>query len=226
MDRATVAACVAVACWVMGCSSSDTRPLFVGSKNFTEQLIVSEVIAQHVEHRLRRPVIRRSHLAGTLLAHQALVSRQIDLYPEYSGTALTTILKATQDIPPEHVVEHIRAAYHLDHHVEWLPPLGVNNSFAMVIRGADARAQRLATLSDAAREGASWRLGVGYEFERRVDGLSALDRAYHLRWNARPKTMDLGLLYRALEQGHVDMIAANSTDAVLSTTDVVVLDDN
>jgi glycine betaine/choline ABC-type transport system substrate-binding protein len=209
-----------------GCARTGGKTIRVGSKNFTEQVILGEIIAQHVEGRLHIPVQRSLNLGGTLLAHQALRSGEIDLYPEYTGTALAAILKQSAGGAPAEVLGRVRAAYLRDFQIEWLDPFGINNSFAMVIRGADARTRHLETLSEAARVSEPWALGVGYEFEQRADGLPSLDKTYGFRWNGRPRTMDLGLLYKALEQEQVTMIAANSTDGVLSKLDLKILQDD
>ena len=209
-----------------GCSGSpSSRPVVVGSKNFTEQVVLGEVVAQHLERRLGRKVERRLNLGGTLLAHQALLSGGIDLYPEYTGTALAAILKQSTGNDPAAVLAQVRSAY-TRLGADWLDPLGIDNSFAMVVTGSQARAQHLETLTDAARREEPWALGVGYEFQTRADGMAALDRTYRLRWKAAPKSMDLGLLYQALEQGQVDMIAANATDGLLSKLDLVMLKDD
>lgn len=207
------------------CSSSSSA-LRVGSKNFTEQVVLGEIIAQHLEHRLHTKVERRLNLGGTLLAHQALLNREIDLYPEYTGTALTAILKDPPDNDPVRVLARVRAEYLNRFHVEWLNPLGIDNSFAMVVSGPDARSKRLENLSDAAMVASGWYLGVGYEFQQRPDGLAALDRTYHVHWIGSPQSMDLGLLYKALEGGQVSMIAANATDGLLSKLDLKVLADD
>ena len=110
--------------------------------------------------------------------------------------------------------------------IEWLNPLGIDDSFAMVVNGPEARAKNLETLTDAAKAPEPWTLGVGYEFEQRADGLAALKKAYGLQWKGSPKTMDLGLLYKAMEQGQVTMIAANATDGMLSKMDLKVLRDD
>jgi osmoprotectant transport system substrate-binding protein len=184
-------------------------------------------MAQHLEHRLQRPVNRRLNLGGTLLAHQALLSGQIDLYPEYTGTAQSAILKdSATSGDAAAVLDRVRDQYRSRFQVDWLDPLGIDNSFAMVIRGEDARSRHLETLTDAAAIPQGWRLGAGYEFEQRPDGLGALKSVYHLRFPDAPKAMDLGLLYRALEQKQVDMIAANATDGLLSKLDVKVLTDD
>lgn len=210
-----------------GCSTHGAKPpIRVGSKNFTEQVVLGEIIAQHVEHRLHAKVERSLNLGGTLLAHQALLTGQIDLYPEYTGTALAAVLKDPIETDPAAVLARVRSEYLRKFQAEWLDPLGIDDTFAMVVTGPEARARNLETLTDAAKAPQPWTLGVGYEFEQRADGLAALDGTYHLRWKSPPATMDLGLLYQALEQGQVTMIAANSTDGLLSKMDLRVLRDD
>jgi osmoprotectant transport system substrate-binding protein len=211
----------ALALWTVS-----NRGIRVGSKNFTEQVVLGEIIAQHLEHRLHQKVERRLNLGGTLLAHGALLNHQLDVYPEYTGTALTAILKEPPDTDPARVLERVRSEYLKRFHIEWLDPLGIDNTFAMVVSGEDARAKQLETLSEAAMMGTPWALGVGYEFQQRPDGLAALDRTYHLKWTGSPRSMDLGLLYKALEGGQVTMIAANATDGLLSKLDLKVLADD
>ena len=211
----------------VGCGRRGDRPIRVGSKNFTEQVVLGEIVAQHLEHRLQRPIERSLNLGGTLLAHQALVSGEIDLYPEYTGTALAAILKdSTGATDSAAVLARVRAEYLRRFHVQWLEPLGIDNGFAIVVRGEDARARGLSTLADAAGVTEGWRLGAGYEFEQRADGLAALENTYHLRFPSAPVSMDLGLLYQALGQKQVDMIAANATDGLLSKLDLKVLADD
>jgi len=213
-----------VAVWSTGCSKE--RPIIVGSKNFTEQLILGEILAQHVEHRLHTKVDRRLNLGGTLLAHQALVHGDIDLYPEYTGTALTSILKLPPSSDPRHVFEQVKSEYQRRFRIDWLEALGFNNTFAMVIRGDTARRRRMNTISDAAKYPPGWVLGVGYEFQQRPDGLTGLLKAYGLPLKGSVRTMDLGLIYKALEQQQVDMVAGNATDGSLSVLDVKVLQDD
>jgi osmoprotectant transport system substrate-binding protein len=227
MGRTQTVACVIVALWaagIVGCTKE--RPITVGSKNFTEQVILGEIVAQHLEHRLGRRVDRKLNLGGTMLAHQALVAGDIDLYPEYTGTALTTILKLPPTNDPAAAMALVRAEYHTRFGVEWMDPLGFNNTFAMVIRGGDARKSKIATLSDAAKYSLGWNLGVGYEFQQRPDGLAGLLKTYNLPILESPKTMDLGLLYKALEQQQVNLVAGNATDGQLSVLDVLVLKDD
>jgi osmoprotectant transport system substrate-binding protein len=199
--------------------------IVVGSKNFTEQVVLGEIIAQQIEQRLHMPVVRKLNLGGTLLAHEALVKGDIDLYPEYTGTALTAVLKEAPVREAGTVLDRVRSAYRSRWNLEWLSPLGFNNTFAMVIRGETARRLEVASLSDAARVRA-WRLAMGYEFQSRPDGLDGLVRTYSLRLEGSPVVMDLGLLYAALESGKVNMAAANATDGLISTLDVKVLVDD
>ena len=147
MGRTQIVACLIVGLWasgIVGCTKE--RPITVGSKNFTEQVILGEIVAQHLEHRLGRHVDRQLNLGGTLLVHQALVNGDIDLYPEYTGTALTAILKLPPAYDPAAAMALVRAEYHTRFGVEWMDPLGFDNTFAMVIRGEDARKSKTADL--------------------------------------------------------------------------------
>jgi glycine betaine/choline ABC-type transport system substrate-binding protein len=227
MGRTDIIACLTLGLWLtglVGCTGD--HPITVGSKNFTEQVILGEIVARHLESRLGRRVDRKFNLGGTMLAHQALVRGEIDLYPEYTGTALTAILK----MPPTHdsaaATSLVRGEYRARFALEWIDPLGFNNTFAMVIRGKDSRANKIVTLSDAGSYARGWTLGVGYEFQQRPDGLDGLLKTYRLPVNGSAKTMDLGLLYKALEQGQVSMVAGNATDGQLSVLDAVVLEDD
>jgi len=223
LDR-TAFLSVLTAIALTGCGARNH--IVVGSKNFTEQLVLGEIIAQHIEARLHQPVERKLDLGGTLLAHQALLAGDIDMYPEYTGTAFTNVLKRSGVTDPAIVLEQVRAAYASNFHLDWLDPLGFNNSFAMTVRGDDARARHLKTLSDAAADRMGFVLGAGYEFLTRPDAYGALNRAYPIKWNAAPKSMDLGLLYQALEQKQVSMAAGNTTDGQLNKLDVTVLEDD
>jgi osmoprotectant transport system substrate-binding protein len=207
-----------------GCGGSK-KALVVGSKNFTEQVVLGEIIAQHLEHRMGAKVTRRLNLGGTLLTYQALSSGEISLYPEYTGTIAAEILKETPSSDPAQVYERSRLEMARLAQVDLMSPLGIDNTFAMVIRGEDARKFNVSTLSQAAEVKPGWKLGVGYEFQERMDGMPALN-AYHLPLSAAPRSMDLGLLYKALELGQVTMIAANATDGPLAAHDWTVLADD
>jgi glycine betaine/choline ABC-type transport system substrate-binding protein len=222
MDRTKIVICLS-ALALASCGPRQT--VVVGSKNFTEQIILGEILAQQIERTMHVPVVRYLTLGGTLLVHEALVRGSIDLYPEYTGTALTAVLKRPPEKDAAAVLAEVRAAYDTRWKLAWLPPLGFNDTFAMIVRGDTARSQKLATIADAARAG-PWRLGAGPEFQARADGLPGLVNAYGLRIDGTPVTMDLGLLYEALDGRRVDMIAANSTDGQAAVRDVTILDDD
>jgi glycine betaine/choline ABC-type transport system substrate-binding protein len=215
---------VALCCLVV--AACGKHPITVGSKNFTEQVLLGEIAAQHLEHRLGGRVDRKLNLGGTLLAHEALVTGAIDVYPEYTGTALTDMLKRSPSSDAAAVLAAVREAYRTRWNLEWLDPLGFNNTFAMAIGGATARAHSIRTLSDAAGYQPGWLLGVGYEFLQRPDGLPGVLKTYPLHLRKPPVSMDLGLLYQALDQGKVDMVAGSETDGPLSVLDLVVLEDD
>jgi osmoprotectant transport system substrate-binding protein len=208
------------------CSPPRPNHPVIGAKNFTEQVILGELLAQEIEARTQLKVERRFYLAGSYICHQALVSGRIDAYVEYTGTALTAILKQPVDRNPESVLGTVRAQYASRYRVKVADPLGFENTFAMVIRGDDAERLHLRTLSEAARYAPQWKLGVGYEFEQRPDGLPGLSSAYGLRFDGAPRTMDLGLLYRALTAHQVDIIAASSTDGPIQALHLTALADD
>ena len=223
---ALLAAASAVCLVLAGCSPPRPDHPVIGAKNFTEQVVLGELLAQETEAKSNLKVERRFYLAGSYICQQALVSGRIDAYVEYTGTALTAILKQPVDRDPQRVLETVRRLYASRYNIVAAPPLGFENTFAMVIRGEDARTLHLTTLSQSARYTPEWRLGVGYEFEQRPDGLPGLSAAYGLRFAAAPRTMDLGLLYRALNANQVDMIAANSTDGPIQAFGLTVLEDD
>lgn len=198
--------------------------IVIGSKNFTEENLLGEIAAQQIERKTHAHVERRLGLGGTLLAHEALLAGQIDLYPEYTGTAALAVLKQKLQTDPVALYMQVKDAYRDRFHLVWLPPLGFNDTFAMVVRSGDARQVGGRNLSGARARG--WQLGVGYEFLTRPDGLSRLDEVYRLRWKGSAKTMDLGLLYQALANGQIDMAAANSTDGLLTDSKYAMLDDD
>jgi osmoprotectant transport system substrate-binding protein len=210
------------------CSCAPPRPdhPVIGAKNFTEQVVLGELLAQEIEAKSGLKVERRFYLAGSYICQQALVAGRIDAYVEYTGTALTAILKQPLDRDPERGLDTVKRLYAEKYHLTVGPPLGFENTFAMVIRGDDARRLHLTTLSQAAQHTPQWRLGVGYEFEQRPDGLPGLEAAYGLKFDGSPRTMDLGLLYRALNARQVDMIAANSTDGPIQAFGLKALEDD
>ncbi len=198
----------------------------IGAKNFTEQVVLGELLAQHIEAVTGMKVDRRFYLAGSYICNQALLAGRIDSYVEYTGTALTAILKQPVDKDPQRVFATVQKLYQERYQVVVGPSLGFENTFAMVIRGRDAEQLHLTTLSQAARYTPQWRLGVGYEFEQRPDGLPGLQQTYGLKFKDSPRLMDLGLLYRALNGNQVDMIAGNSTDGPIKAFHLTVLADD
>lgn len=215
---------------LVACAPPRSSRITIGAKNFTEQVVMGELLAQEIEAVTRKPVARRFYLAGSYLCQQALVSGRIDGYVEYTGTALTAILK--QPLPAvgqrdaATVRRRISELYRSRYGVEVGPGLGFEDTFAMVVRAEDARRLGLRTISDAVKVAPQWRLGVGYEFAERPDGLKGLEAAYGLKFRAAPRTMDLGLLYRALAARQVDMVAGNSTDGPIRALGFVVLKDD
>ena len=223
MGRIAALACLLAL--LAGCGSRENT-IVIGSKNFTEQEILAELLAQHIERQTGLRVERRFYLWGTYICHQAILAGRIDLYPEYTGTALTAILKLPVESDPGAVYERVRAEYAQRFGLVATAPLGFNNTFAIVIRGEDARRFHLRTISDAARYAPEWRPGFGYEFMERPDGYRGLARSYGLRFAAPPRLMDLGLLYKALLEKQVDLVAGNSTDGLIAARDLAVLEDD
>jgi osmoprotectant transport system substrate-binding protein len=223
---ALLAAACSLCISLVSCAPPRPDHPVIGAKNFTEQVVLGELLAQEIEAKANLKVERRFYLAGSYICHQALVSGRIDGYVEYTGTALTAILKQPLDRDPRTVLATVRRLYGAKYDIGVGAPLGFENTFAMVIRGEDARRSHLSTLSQAAQYTPQWRLGVGYEFEQRPDGLPGLSAAYGLRFADPPRTMELGLLYRALKAHQVDMIAGNSTDGPIEAFGLTVLDDD
>jgi osmoprotectant transport system substrate-binding protein len=197
----------------------------VGSKNFSEQVLLGEVVAQALEAGGLR-VDRKLNLGGTFVCHQAIVAGELDLYPEYTGTAFTAILKEKPLTDPAAVRRKVAEEYTRRWKLVWSPPLGFENTFALVVRPDDAARLRLATISDLAARGSELRPGFGYEFVERADGYPGLRRAYGLSFRERPVEMDLGLLYPALASRRVDVVAGNSTDGLIAAIGGVVLADD
>src|SRR5580704_10551629 len=210
---------------VTGCSAHSNR-IVIGSKNFTEQLILGELFAQIIESRAHLPVERRFYLAGTFICHQAILAGRIDIYPEYTSTALTAVLKQQPSRDKQEVYRRVKQGYESKFGLSVGPPLGFDDTFAMVIRGEDARHLHLKTLSEAAVFTPKWRAGFGYEFMERPDGYKGLVASYGLRFAEAPRIMDLGLITRALKERQVDIIAGNNTDGLIPALDFVVLEDD
>ena len=220
------ACCAVMLQAVSGCKEPAQSKITIGSKFFTEQVVLAELLAQHIEAKTGIPVIRKTNLGGTLLVHKALLSGDLDLYVEYTGTALTAVLNEKPQGTSADVYNRVKKQYAEKFRLEVTEPLGFENNFAMVIRGDDAQKMRIRTLSDLAPIAPQWRVGVGYEFLERPDGLAGLSKRYHLQFAGSPKVMDLGLIYRALVDHQVDVVAGNSTDGLIDALGLVALEDD
>src|SRR6266403_5157179 len=213
-------------CFFSACSKPPQTKIAVGSKFFTEQVVLAELLAQHIEAKTGIPVIRKTNLGGTLLVHKALLAGELDLYVEYTGTALTAVLNESPQGDSSAVYHRVKQLYSERFHLEVTEPLGFENTFAMVIRGDDAKKFHLQKLSDIAGIAPKWRAGVGYEFLERPDGFRGWSDRYNLHFAESPKVMDLGLIYRALVDHQVDIVAGNSTDGLIDSLGLVALADD
>ena len=203
-----------------------SRRLPVGSKNFTEQLILGELLAQVLEAKTHAQIERRFYLAGTYICQQAILAGRIDVYAEYTGTALTAILKLPAQSDSRQVFGIVQREYQRRFNLAVLPSLGFDNTFAVVMRGDDAKSHAISRLSQLAQYAPKLRIGVGYEFLERPDGFAGLSKTYGLRFAAAPSVMDLGLLYRALLARQVDVVVGSNTDGMIAALGLTVLEDD
>jgi len=217
---------VLAALLLSSCAPSHSNRIVVGSKNFTESLVLGELLAQQIEAHSHLKVERRFYLAGTYICQQAMLSGRIDVYPEYTGTALTAILKQKVGGDKAEVYQRVKSEYEAHLGLTLGPPFGFNDTFAMEIRGEDARRLNLKTLSQAATFAPHWRAGFGYEFMERPDGYAGLAAAYRLHFAAPPRIMDLGLLTPALKNHQIDIAAGNATDGLIPALDLFALEDD
>jgi glycine betaine/choline ABC-type transport system substrate-binding protein len=220
--------CVVATMFTGGCGKRGVETIVVGSKNFTEQIVLAELFAQQIEAHSALRVDRRLNLGGTFICHDALVSGKIDLYPEYTGTAFTAVLKEqpVKGQTPSQIFLTVQGDYRKRFNVEEFPPLGFNNTFAMIVRGDDAKKLHLRAISDISPLAPKWRAGFGYEFMERPDGYRGWIEAYGLHFAGEPRILDLGLLYRALADKQVDLVAGNSTDGTIASLHMVALEDD
>jgi len=217
---------VIAAALLVSCSPSHTDRIVVGSKNFTESFILGELIAQQIENHTNLKVERRFYLAGTYICQQAILAGRIDIYPEYTGTALTAILKQQASNNRTEVYRQVKSEYERRFGLTLGPAFGFNDTFAMEIRGEDARKLNIRTLSQAAQFTPQWRAGFGYEFMERPDGYPGLVATYGLRFAEQPRIMDLGLLARALKEHQVDFAGGNATDGLIPALDLFAVEDD
>jgi osmoprotectant transport system substrate-binding protein len=222
----SLASLLVAALLLTACAPSHSDRIVVGSKNFTESLILGELIAQKIEAHSHLKVERRFYLAGTYICQQAMLAGRIDIYPEYTGTALTAILKQKVGGDRAEVYQRVKSEYEARLGLTLGPPFGFNDTFAMEIRGEDARRLNLKTLSQAVAYAPQWRAGFGYEFMERPDGYAGLAAAYGLHFAAAPRVMDLGLLAPALKNRQLDIAAGNATDGLIPALDLFVLEDD
>src|SRR5437868_2048038 len=224
--KALHAVLVVLAISFLSCAPSHSDRVVVGSKNFTESFILGELLAQQIEAHTNLKVERRFYLAGTYICQQSILAGRIDIYPEYTGTALTAILKQKVGGDRTKVYQQVKSEYENRLGLTLGPPFGFNDTFAMEIRGEDARRLNLKTLSQAAAFAPQWRAGFGYEFMERPDGYPGLAAAYGLHFAAPPRVMDLGLLAPALKDHQIDIAAGNATDGLIPALDLFVLEDD
>jgi osmoprotectant transport system substrate-binding protein len=212
--------------FLVACHKPPQFRITIGSKFFTEQVILAELLAQHIEARTGIPVVRKTNLGGTLLVHKALQAGALDLYVEYTGTALTAVLNESPSGDSAAVYARVKQLYSQRFNLEVTEPLGFENTFAMVVRGDAAKISHLRTISDIAPLAPKWRIGVGYEFLERPDGFRGWSDRYALHFAGQPRVMDLGLIYRALVDHQVDIVAGNSTDGLIDSLGLVALEDD
>ncbi len=201
-----------------------SKTIRVGSKDFTESMILAEILAQMLEKRGIN--VERNFELGGNLAHDALISNNLDVYPEYTGTAFTAILKHTPITDTQKVYDETKREYTEKFQLELSPPLGFSNDFAILIRGTVARKNNLKTISDAVPLSKTWQAGFGQDFMSRADGYRGFARSYNFNFTKQPREMDLSLTYRALQSGELDIIAGNSTDGLIAALDLFQLSDD
>jgi osmoprotectant transport system substrate-binding protein len=211
---------------LVSCSPAHSDRIVVGSKNFTESFILGELIEQQIETHTNLKVERRFYLAGTYICQQAMLAGRIDIYPEYTGTALSAVLKQTLGGDKAAVYQRVKTEYEQRFGLTLGPSLGFNDTFAMEIRGEDARRLSIKTLSQAAQFTPQWHAGFGYEFMERPDGYRGLVAAYGLHFAEQPRIMDLGLLARALKDRQIDFAGGNATDGLIPALDLFILEDD
>ena len=227
--RLSTAAIAAFAATLLAASLAPARAqtIKVGSKNFTEQFVVAELYAGALEAAGYK-VERKINLGATLVAHEAVRTGAIDLYPEYTGTGILAVMKGTgkQDTDPRKVFETVKAHYEKEYNLTWLPPSGINNGYAIVVRPETAAEYKLKTLSDLGRAAPKLKLGAGSEFFDRYDGLPGLKEVYGIQFGETRQFAALRLRYEALSQRQVDVANGFSTDWQIAAEKFTALDDD
>ncbi|WP_184358178.1 glycine betaine ABC transporter substrate-binding protein [Rhizobium sp. BK602] len=218
----------AIAAAVMAAATfkpATAEPIKVGSKNFTEQYILAEMYAALLE-KAGFQVERKINLGGTMIAQQALTTGAIDLYPEYTGTALSAVVKGTMSTDPDKVYNEVKDFYTKQFNLTWLKPTGINNGYVIVVRQETADADKLKTLSDLAKVSGTLVFGGGAEFPDRADGLPGLKRVYSAEFKEFKQFAKLGLRYDALAQKDIDVVNGAATDWQIGAKGLVALDDD
>lgn len=205
-------------------SSSNSQKIVVGSKDFTESVILAEILAQTLEK--QGVTVERQLELGGNLAHDGLLAKQIDVYPEYTGTAFTAILKHAPVTDAQAVYDQTKGEYAEKFNLTVSPPLGFSNGFAVLIRGEEARRLNLKTISDAVAHAKNWQAGFGQDFMSRADGYAGFVKAYGFAFAKQSREMDLSLTYRALASKELDIIAGNETDGLIASLDLFQLADD
>jgi glycine betaine/choline ABC-type transport system substrate-binding protein len=221
-----IVALVAAAGFLSSCRGGPKKKLVIGSKFFTEQVVLAELLAQYIEQRTGIPVERKTNLGGTLLLHKAMLAGDLDLYVEYTGTALTAVLGESPKGDSQTTYARVKEQYAQRFGLEVTEPLGFENTFAMVVRSDDAERLHLKNMSDLVPIAPKWHAAVGYEFLERPDGYQGWSKTYGLKFAETPRVMDLGLLYRALTQHQADIVAGNSTDGLIAALHLVPVNDD
>lgn len=213
-------------CMLVGCSRSVGNRVVVGSKNFTEQAILGEMLATLIGEKTDLTVERKLYLGGTQVCHQALVNGNIDIYPEYTGTAYQVTLQLSGDNDAEEIYERVKSAYKQEFDVRWLDPFGFNNTYTLTMRKEHANELGITTISELEPHADKLQPGFDHEFLERPDGYRGLQKAYGFKFAKKPKQMDPGLMYRAIAKKQVDVIDAFATDGRIPAFDLVVLEDD
>ncbi len=199
--------------------------IVIGSKDFTEQVILGEMLAQLIEQNTALKVQRKLNLGDTLVCETAMRAGDLDLYVEYTGTALTAVFKQPVLLDSNEVNTRVAASYAATGRT-MLSPLGFNNTYVILVRGDDARRLNLKTISDAAKQTTNWQAGFGSAFLDREDGYKGLVQAYGLKFASAPLAMNLSLTYRALAERQVDLISGDATNGLIAKLDLFALEDD
>jgi osmoprotectant transport system substrate-binding protein len=225
MSHKTLVGAAVVLLFLAGSACSRPKPIIVGSMTDTGQAVVAEAVAQHLEHRLSRKIQRRINAGGQMIVYQSVTTGEITMYPEYTGSIVTALLKEPPDSQPSVVLERARGEMRRTAQMDLLDPLGYENPPVMVVRASDAAEAKVKTLSDAAAGSFRWKIGLSYDFQQRPDGLIALN-TYKLPMSQGVRGMEPGQLFPALQSGDVTMISSNATDGNLISPDFQILADD